>query len=64
MNAADMLLYLNLAPPGASLSKPAEIFRYDAKHGFMNDLRPGQYDAASTLVAWAEIREFFQSTLK
>lgn len=27
LNAADMILYLNLAPPGASLSKPADIFR-------------------------------------
>ena len=27
LNAADMLLYLNLAPPGSSLSKPADIFR-------------------------------------
>ena len=35
-----------------------------AGHGFMNDMRPGQYDAASSLVAWAEIREFFQSNLK
>ncbi len=27
LHAADMLLYLNLAPPGASLSSPADIFR-------------------------------------
>jgi pSer/pThr/pTyr-binding forkhead associated (FHA) protein len=27
LNAADMLLYLDLAPPGTSLAKPAEVFR-------------------------------------
>jgi pSer/pThr/pTyr-binding forkhead associated (FHA) protein len=27
LNAADMLLYLDLAPPGTSLTKPAEVFR-------------------------------------
>lgn len=31
LNAADMLLYLNLAPPGASLSQPADIFRNVAR---------------------------------
>jgi len=31
LNAADMLLYLNLAPPGSSLSQPADIFRNVAR---------------------------------
>ena len=31
LNAADMLLYLNLAPPGSSLSQPAGIFRNVAR---------------------------------
>ena len=31
LNAADMLLYLNLAPPGASLAQPADLFRNVAR---------------------------------
>ncbi len=40
LNAADMLLYLDLAPQGASLTRPAEVFRVianelpDADRGF------------------------------
>jgi len=47
MNAADMLLYLNLAPPGASLSKPAEIFRNVAGE-LPADVRDFDFAAAFT----------------
>src|SRR5215472_6654901 len=29
-----------------------EMYRYDAKHAFMNEMRPGVYDAASAKLAW------------
>ncbi|MEO5617721.1 MAG: FHA domain-containing protein [Candidatus Eisenbacteria bacterium] len=50
LNAADMLLYLNLAPPGASLSKPADIFRNVANE-LPPDARSFDFDAAFTQAA-------------
>jgi pSer/pThr/pTyr-binding forkhead associated (FHA) protein len=50
LNAADMLLYLNLAPPGASLSKPAEIFRNVANE-LPADARGFDFGAAFTEAA-------------
>ena len=36
----------------------------DAQHGFLNDARPQQHDPASSLLAWAEVREFLADRLK
>src|SRR5688572_5643712 len=36
----------------------------DGQHGFLNDSRPQQHDPASSLLAWAEVREFLAQHLK
>ena len=45
--------------------KPGQVIVYPgAQHGFLNESRPAQHDPASSLLAWAEIREFFATSLK
>ena len=49
----------------ARAKKKGEVFVYPgAQHDFLNDTRPGQYDPASSLVAWQEIEEFLAANLK
>ncbi len=38
--------------------KTAEVYFYDAKHGFFNDQRPQVYDAAAAELAWTRVLEF------
>jgi carboxymethylenebutenolidase len=40
-----------------------EIYRYDAQHAFMNEARPGVYDAASAKLAWDRTLKFLQNVL-
>jgi carboxymethylenebutenolidase len=40
-----------------------EIYRYDAQHGFMNETRPGVYDAASAKLAWDRTLKFLKNVL-
>jgi len=40
-----------------------EIYRYDAQHAFMNELRPEVYDAASAKLAWDRTLKFLKSAL-
>ena len=40
-----------------------EIYRYDAQHAFMNELRPGVYDAASAKLAWDRTLAFLKIAL-
>jgi len=40
-----------------------EIYRYDAQHAFMNELRPAVYDAASAKLAWDRTLKFLKSAL-
>jgi carboxymethylenebutenolidase len=49
----------------AKAKKKGQVIVYpDGQHGFLNDTRPGQHDPASSLLAWAEVREFFAESLK
>ena len=40
-----------------------ELYRYDAKHAFMNEARPEVYDAASAKSAWDRTLAFLKSVL-
>lgn len=40
-----------------------EMYRYDAKHAFMNELRPEVYDAASAKLAWDRTLSFLKKAL-
>jgi carboxymethylenebutenolidase len=40
-----------------------EIHRYDAQHAFMNEARPGVYDAASAKLAWDRTLNFLKNAL-
>ncbi|HKW64226.1 MAG TPA: dienelactone hydrolase family protein [Candidatus Acidoferrum sp.] len=40
-----------------------EMYRYDAKHAFMNELRPGVYDAVSAKLAWDRTLSFLKKAL-
>ena len=40
-----------------------EIYRYDAKHAFMNEARPEVYDATSAKSAWDRTLAFMKKTL-
>jgi carboxymethylenebutenolidase len=40
-----------------------EIYRYDAQHAFMNEARPGVYDAASAKLAWERTLTFLKKAL-
>jgi carboxymethylenebutenolidase len=40
-----------------------EIFRYDAQHAFMNELRPEVYDPASAKLAWDRTLKFLKNAL-
>jgi carboxymethylenebutenolidase len=40
-----------------------ELYRYDAKHAFMNEARPEVYDAASAKTAWERTLAFLTKTL-
>ena len=39
-----------------------EMYRYDAKHAFMNEARPEVYDAASAKLAWDRTLSFLKKT--
>jgi carboxymethylenebutenolidase len=40
-----------------------EIYRYDAQHAFMNEVRPEVYDAASAKLAWERTMKFLKKAL-
>jgi len=40
-----------------------EIYRYDAQHAFMNEARPGVYDAVSAKLAWERTLKFLKNVL-
>jgi carboxymethylenebutenolidase len=40
-----------------------EIYRYAAKHAFMNEDRPEVYDAASAKLAWDRTLKFLKNVL-
>ena len=40
-----------------------ELYRYDAKHAFMNEARPEVYDAASAKIAWERTFAFLKKAL-
>ena len=40
-----------------------EMYRYDAKHAFMNEMRPEVYDAASAKLAWDRTLSFLKKAL-
>jgi carboxymethylenebutenolidase len=45
--------------------RKGEVIVYPgAQHGFLNDARPQQHDPASSLLAWAEVKEFLAEHLK
>jgi carboxymethylenebutenolidase len=46
-----------------SARKPAEIFRYAAKHGFMNEQRPDAHQRQAAEVAWSRTRSFWETHL-
>jgi carboxymethylenebutenolidase len=49
----------------ARAGRKGRVIVYDgAQHGFLNDARAAQHDPASSLLAWAEVREFFAERLK
>jgi carboxymethylenebutenolidase len=39
--------------------KPAEIYRYPAKHGFMNEQRPDVHQRQAAELAWSRTLAFF-----
>jgi carboxymethylenebutenolidase len=39
--------------------KSAEIYRYDAKHGFMNEQRPDAHQRQAAELAWSRTLEFW-----
>ncbi|HYL84367.1 MAG TPA: dienelactone hydrolase family protein [Candidatus Angelobacter sp.] len=41
-----------------------EFYRYDAQHAFMNEARPGVYDAASAKLAWDRTMKFLENALR
>jgi carboxymethylenebutenolidase len=43
--------------------KPAEIFRYDAKHGFMNEQRPDVHQRKAAELAWGRTLGFLKKHL-
>jgi len=40
-----------------------ELYRYDAQHAFMNEVRPEVYDAVSPKTAWERTSEFLKKAL-
>jgi carboxymethylenebutenolidase len=40
-----------------------EMYRYDAKHAFMNEARPEVYDRASAKLAWDHTLSFLMKAL-
>lgn len=40
-----------------------EMYRYDAQHAFMNEMRPQVYDAASAKLAWERTLKFLKKVL-
>jgi carboxymethylenebutenolidase len=40
-----------------------ELYRYDAKHAFMNEARPEVYDALSAQTAWTRTLAFLKNVL-
>jgi carboxymethylenebutenolidase len=46
-----------------SARKPAEIFRYEAKHGFMNEQRPDAHQRQAAEVAWSRTLSFWETHL-
>jgi carboxymethylenebutenolidase len=42
---------------------PAEIFRYAAKHGFMNEQRPDAHQRQAAELAWSRTLTFIASHL-
>lgn len=40
-----------------------ELYRYEAKHAFMNEARPGVYDSASAALAWERTLSFLKKAL-
>ncbi len=47
----------------ADLSADAELYRYDAKHGFMNEQQPSIHDAAAASIAWRRMLDFWRRHL-
>jgi carboxymethylenebutenolidase len=43
--------------------KQAEIYRYDAKHGFMNEQRPDAHQRQAAEAAWARSLDFWKKHL-
>ncbi|MBI4273806.1 MAG: dienelactone hydrolase family protein [Rhizobiales bacterium] len=43
--------------------RPAEIFRYDAKHGFVNEQRPDVHDRKAAELAWERSLGFWKKHL-
>jgi carboxymethylenebutenolidase len=41
-----------------------ELYRYDAQHAFMNEMRPEVYDAKSAKLAWERTMNFLKKALK
>ena len=39
--------------------KPAEFYRYDAKHAFMNEQRPDAHQRAAAELAWSRTLAFW-----
>ena len=46
-----------------SAGKPAAIYRYDAKHGFMNEQRPDAHQRQAAELAWSRTLEFWAGHL-
>jgi carboxymethylenebutenolidase len=44
-------------------NRPAEIYRYDAKHGFMNEQRPDAHQRQAAELAWSRTLTFFNKHL-
>ncbi len=42
---------------------PFTLYRYEAKHAFMNDSRPEVYDAAAATLAWERLLNFLHEQL-
>ena len=43
--------------------KVAEVFRYDADHGFVNEQRQSVHDRQAAELAWGRATEFFKKHL-